>query len=217
MESLAISAPFSQWGHMDPGDLRGCTRARAGTPGSIIISRDLELERVIGCAEANISAQADQAHPQIWLPGPHSRSRRSRCASPATTQGTPCAHRRAREQVHAESLGDSPSRGSLARRLAVSRSRRVWRGTTTSAAAWRGRAHCALAREGCFRRSIGSPLSTERLRSTPQPLRLYRRSQEWWLRAAQPAEAGHARGIARVAPADACWLRPGDHHPRYRR
>jgi ribonuclease P protein component len=150
MESLAISAPFSQWGHMDPGDLRGCTRARAGTPESIIISRDLELERVIGCAEANISAQADQAHPQIWLPGPHGRSRRSRCASPATAQGTPCAHRRGREQVHAESLGDSPSRGGLARRLAGNR--------------WRSRGHGAYGVERRLRLRRGGDVRAARSR-----------------------------------------------------
>jgi hypothetical protein len=116
MESLANSAPLCRWGRSEPGVVRrlapvAIARARAGTPGPIIIGRDLELERVIGCAEANVSAQTNQAHPQVWLPGPHGRSRRSRRAGPATAQGTPCAHRRRREQVHAESLGDSPPRG----------------------------------------------------------------------------------------------------------
>src|SRR5687768_11236926 len=138
MESLAISAPVARLGDVN----RGAARAR--TPASVIIRRDLELERVIGRAEANLSAQADQAHSQVWLPGPHGRSRWPRRAGPATPQGTPCAYRRGREQVHAESLGDSPARGgwlgtaSGGRWTAGSRSRRVRRGTTTAAAArWR--------------------------------------------------------------------------------
>jgi ribonuclease P protein component len=105
MESLAVSVPVARSGDVD----RGAARAR--TPESVIIRRDLELERLIGCAEANVSAQADQAHPQVWLPGPHGRSRRPRRAGPATAQGTSRAYRRGREQVHAESLGDLPARG----------------------------------------------------------------------------------------------------------
>src|SRR4051812_36375180 len=106
MESLASSTPFSRRVHIAPGDARGLAaigvaRARAGTAGSIIVRRDLKLERVIGCAEANVSTQADQAHPQVWLPGPHGRSRWPRRAGAATAQGTPRAHRRGREQVHA--------------------------------------------------------------------------------------------------------------------
>jgi hypothetical protein len=104
MAWLALSAPVARLGDVDP------SVAAARTPESITIRRDLELERVIGCAEANVSAQADQAHPQVWLPGPHGRSRRPRRAGPATAQGTPCSHRRGREQVHAESLGDSLAR-----------------------------------------------------------------------------------------------------------
>jgi hypothetical protein len=115
-----------EWGHIDPGDVRGLApvsvaRACAGTPGSIIVRHDLELERVIGCAEANVSTQADQAHPQVWLPGPHGRSRWPRRAGAATAQGTSRAHRRGREQVHAESLGDSPSRCDQSGTLAGSR------------------------------------------------------------------------------------------------
>ena len=102
MESLAIFAPVARSDDVDPG------LAPARTPGSVIIRGDLELERVIGCAEANVSTQADQAHPQVWLPGPHGRSRRSGRAGPATAQRPPCAHRRGREQVHAEPLGASP-------------------------------------------------------------------------------------------------------------
>lgn len=105
MESLAIFAPVARSGDTDPG------LAPARTPGSVIIRGDLERERVIGCAEANVSAQANQAHPQVWLSGAHGRSGRSGRAGPATAQRPPCAHRRGREQVHAESLGDSPSRG----------------------------------------------------------------------------------------------------------
>ena len=142
MDSLAISAPVARLGDVDPGV------APPRTPGSVIIRHDLERERVIGCAEANLSTQADQAHPQVWLPGPHGRSRRPRRAGPATAQGTPCAHRRGREQVHAESLGHGGRAGAPAgrRQMAVSRSRRVRRGTTTSAAARRRRAHGTLAR-----------------------------------------------------------------------
>src|SRR4051794_10968891 len=99
MESLAILVPVTRLSYGDPG------LAPARTPRSVIIRGDLELERVIGCAEANVSTQADQADPQVWLPVPHGRSRRSRRAGPATAQGTPCTHRRGREQVHAESLG----------------------------------------------------------------------------------------------------------------
>src|SRR5918997_3597943 len=99
MEWLPFSAPVARSGDVDPGV------APARTPGSVIRhDLKLELERVIGCAEANLSAQAHQAHPQVWLPGPHGRSRRPRRAGPAPAQGTPCAHRRRREQVHAESL-----------------------------------------------------------------------------------------------------------------
>jgi hypothetical protein len=216
MESLAILAPVARLSDVDPGS------APARTPRSVIIRGDLELERVIGCAEANVSTQADQADPQVWLPVPHGRSRRSRRAGPATAQGTPRTHRRGREQVHAESLGDSPSRGRRSgtpageRWLAVSGSRRVRRGTTTSAAAWRRRAHGTIAREGRCRRSIGPSLSAQCLRSTPQPLWRRRRSQEWRFRAAQPAEAGDARGIARVASGAAPRLRPSRHHPRHR-
>jgi uncharacterized protein len=101
--------------------------------------------------------------------------------------------------------------------MTVSRSRRVRRGATTSTAAWRRRAHRTLAREGCCRRSPGHSLSAERLRSTWQPLRRRRRSQEWRLRAAQSTEAGHARGTAGIGPAVASGLRLGGHHPRNRR
>ena len=106
MEWLALSAPVARLGDVDP------SVAAARTPESITIRRDLELERVIGCAEANVSAQADQAHPQVWLPGPHGRSRRPRRAGPATAQGTPCAHCCRREQVHAESLEGARARRS---------------------------------------------------------------------------------------------------------
>ena len=148
MESLAIFAPVARPGDVDPG------LAPARTPGSVIIRSDLERERVTGCAKANVSAQADQAHSKVWLPGPHGRSRRSRRAGPATAQGTPRAHRRGREQVHAESVGDSPHRGDQAGtpaggRATVSRSRRVRRGTATSAAAWRRRAGGSLAWADC--------------------------------------------------------------------
>src|SRR5918998_2539783 len=105
MDSLAISAPVARLGDVDPGV------APPRTPGFVIIRHDLERERVIGCAEANLSTQADQAHPQVWLPGPHGRPRWPRRAGPATTQGTPCAHRRRREQIHAEPLGGSPACG----------------------------------------------------------------------------------------------------------
>src|SRR5688500_3845459 len=200
MESLAISAPVSRLGDVN----RGAARAR--TPASVISRRDLELERVIGRAEANLSAQADQAHSQVWLPGPYGRSRWPRRAGPATPQGTPRAYRRGREQVHAESLGESPARGgwlstaSGGSWTAGSRSRCVRSGTTIAAAArWR-RARGPLAREGRFRRPIGPSLSPESVRSTAQPLWRHRRSQEWRLRAAQPAEAGDARGVARTAP-----------------
>src|SRR5215213_5762421 len=152
MEWLVISAPVVRSGDGDSG----VAPARARTRESVFICRDLELERVSGCAEANLSAQADQAHPQVWLPGPYGRPRRPGRASPATAQGAPCAHRGGREQVHAESLEDSPSRGVRSgtpaggRSMGVSRSWRVRRGTTTSAAAWRRRAHGTLAREGGF-------------------------------------------------------------------
>src|SRR5215217_4950822 len=127
MASSANSAPVARLGDVDPG----VAPARARTPESAIMRRDLELERVSGCAEANLSTQADQAHPQVWLPGAYGRSRRPRRAGPATAQGAPRAHRRGREQVHAESLADSPSRGVRSgtpagrRAMAVSRSRRV--------------------------------------------------------------------------------------------
>jgi hypothetical protein len=192
------------------------------TPGSITIRRDLKLERVIGCAEANLSAQADQAHPQVWLPGPHGRSRRPRRVGPATAQGTPRAHRRGREQVHAESLGGSPARGDRSsapaggRQLAVSRSRRVQRGTRTSATARRRCAHGTVAREGRCRGSIGPSLSSESHRSTPQSLWRRRWPPEWWFCAAKPAEAGDARGIASVAFESPPRLRPGRDHPRNR-
>jgi putative membrane protein insertion efficiency factor len=101
--------------------------------------------------------------------------------------------------------------------MAVSRSRRVRRGTTTSAAAWRRRAHGTLAGEGHCRWSIGPSLSAQCLRSTSQPVWRRRRSQEWRRRAAQPAEAGDARGIAGIGPEAASRLRPGSHHPRHRR
>ena len=104
-----------------------------------------------------------------------------------------------------------------ARQMPVSRSRRVRRGTTTSAAAWRRRAHGAVAGEGYCRRSIGHSLSAERLRSTLQPLWGRRRSQERRRRATQPVEANHARGIAGIGPEAASRLRPGSHHPRHRR
>src|SRR5919107_6322072 len=76
MESLAISAPLARSRDVDP-DV-----APLRTPGFVIIRHDLERERVIGCAEANLSTQADQAHPQIWLPGPHVRPRWPLRASP---------------------------------------------------------------------------------------------------------------------------------------
>jgi putative membrane protein insertion efficiency factor len=101
--------------------------------------------------------------------------------------------------------------------MAVSRSRRVHRGTTTSAAAWRRRAHGTLAGEGHCRWSIGPSLSAQCLRSTSQPVWRRRRSQEWRLRAAQPVEAGDARGTAGIASGPAPRLRLGGHHPRYRR
>ena len=146
MTSLQNSAPVRRSTQVDANvDVDG---ARASEP--VSIRRD--LEGVIGCAEANLSTEANQAHSQVWLSGPHGRpGRASRPGSPPP-QGPPRANRRRREQVHAEPLGVSRPRGvvNLSRPLA--------------GAGWRPRDHDALGVERRLRLRRGGDVRTARSR-----------------------------------------------------
>jgi ribonuclease P protein component len=150
MTPLQSSAPVLQSSNVDA--IVAAARARGGAHTSGRVSNRRDLERVIGCAEANLSTKADQAHSQVWLSGPHGRPGRARRPGSTSPQGPPRAHRRRREQVHAEPLG-------VPRPRAVASLRRPLAG-----AEWRPRVHDALGVERRLRLRRGGDVRTARSR-----------------------------------------------------
>jgi ribonuclease P protein component len=148
MTSLANFAPVLRSSNEDAIDAAARACARMG--GHSINRRD--RERMIGCAEAHVSTEADQAHSQIWLSGSHGRPGRTCRPCPTPPQGPPRTHRRRREQVHAEPLGVSRPHA------------RDYLGCPLTGAGWLSHAHDALGVERRLRLRRGGDVRTARSR-----------------------------------------------------